>query len=145
MISPYSNIWICALLSPNAEKHFGKAIEGYTSAIALNPKSAVYFSNRAFAHIKMENYGAAVADASKALEQDPRYIKVRGMLDGLAANCLNSACLQATNAVNGSQFNHVFSTHWEGAVACIYSASTCITLQRCVTLELGKATWTIPQ
>ncbi|MEW5297871.1 MAG: hypothetical protein WDW36_001050 [Sanguina aurantia] len=57
------------------EKHFGKAIEGYTAAIALNPKSAVYYSNRAFAHVKMENYGAAAADASKALEQDPRYIK----------------------------------------------------------------------
>lgn len=49
----------------------------------------------------MENYGAAVADASKALEQDPRYIKVRGMLDVLAANCPNSACLRATNAVIG--------------------------------------------
>lgn len=31
--------------------------------------------NRAFAHIKLENYGAAMADASRAIEIDPKYIK----------------------------------------------------------------------
>lgn len=31
--------------------------------------------NRAFAHIRLENYGAAVADADKALDLDPKYIK----------------------------------------------------------------------
>ena len=48
----------------------------YTEAIQLNPKVAAYFSNRAFAHIRLENYGSAVADASTALELDPRFTKV---------------------------------------------------------------------
>jgi len=38
----------------------------YTEAIEVNkdsPKCAVYYSNRAFSHIKMENYGLCLADA----------------------------------------------------------------------------------
>lgn len=33
-----------------------------------NPNVHVYYANRAFCHIKMENYGSAVADGSKAIE-----------------------------------------------------------------------------
>jgi hypothetical protein len=40
--------------------------------------SAVYYANRAFAHTKLENYGAAVEDATEAIRLDPEYIKVRG-------------------------------------------------------------------
>ena len=54
-------------------------MDGYSKAIDLNPTSAVYFANRAFAHIKLENYGAAVADATSAINLDPKYIKVRGV------------------------------------------------------------------
>eukprot|EP00798_Chlamydomonas_sp_ICE-L_P014048 gene14048-19985_t len=57
------------------EKHYGDAIELYSKAISLNPNSAVYFSNRAFAYIKMELYGAAQQDATRAIELDPKYIK----------------------------------------------------------------------
>jgi hypothetical protein len=39
--------------------------------------SAVYYANRAFAHTKLENYGAAVEDATEAIRLDPEYIKVR--------------------------------------------------------------------
>ena len=35
------------------------------------------YSNRSFAHLRLEEYGSAVADASKAIELDPRYVKVR--------------------------------------------------------------------
>jgi hypothetical protein len=35
----------------------------------------VYYANRAAAHIKLESYGAAVADAEKSTELDPKYIK----------------------------------------------------------------------
>lgn len=48
----------------------------YTKAIEVNPQNAVYFANRAFAHIKLEEYGSAVADASKAIEVDSSYAKV---------------------------------------------------------------------
>ena len=33
-------------------------------------KSAIYYSNRAFAHIKMENYGLAISDADEAINID---------------------------------------------------------------------------
>ena len=56
-------------------KHYPAAVVAYTEAIQLNPKVAAYYSNRAFAHIRLENYGSAVADASKALELDPRFTK----------------------------------------------------------------------
>lgn len=56
-------------------KHFVNAIDGYTRAIDLNPNSPVYWSNRAFAHMKLEAYGSAVADASEAIKCDPKYIK----------------------------------------------------------------------
>ncbi len=60
-----------------AEKHFTAAIDGYTRAVDLNPANAIYYSNRAFAHIKLENYGSAIADATKALEIDPKFVKAR--------------------------------------------------------------------
>ena len=57
-------------------KHFQEAIDHYTKAIELNPTVAVYYGNRSFAHMKMESYGFALADANKALELDKTYIKV---------------------------------------------------------------------
>lgn len=48
----------------------------YTQAIDLQPENAVLYANRAFAHIKIEEYGSAVADASKAVQADPSYAKV---------------------------------------------------------------------
>lgn len=56
-------------------KHYQHAIDLYTKAADLNPASAIYLANRAFAHIKMECYGAAVADAGRAIGLDPRYVK----------------------------------------------------------------------
>ena len=58
------------------EKHFEQAIEYYTKAIEVNPSVAVYYGNRSIAHLKMESYGYALADASKALELDKMYLKV---------------------------------------------------------------------
>ncbi len=50
-------------------------MEGYSKAIQLNPSNAVYFGNRAFAHIKLEEYGSAVEDATAAIDLDPNYVK----------------------------------------------------------------------
>ncbi|GMG98495.1 hypothetical protein Nepgr_000335 [Nepenthes gracilis] len=54
---------------------FFQAIDLYNQAIKLNDQNAVYWANRAFAHIKLEEYGSAVQDASKAIEIDPKYSK----------------------------------------------------------------------
>lgn len=51
------------------------AIEMYTKAIDLDSTTAVYWANRSQAQIKTEAYGLAIADASKALELDPSYVK----------------------------------------------------------------------
>ncbi|ORY70550.1 hypothetical protein LY90DRAFT_334468, partial [Neocallimastix californiae] len=48
-------------------KNYDKAIEKYTEAIKLNPFVPVYYSNRAFAYIKEESYGYALADANKVI------------------------------------------------------------------------------
>jgi serine/threonine-protein phosphatase 5 len=48
----------------------------YSEAIKLNPYVPSYWSNRSFAHLKLENYGYAIRDADKALELDPSYLKV---------------------------------------------------------------------
>ncbi|KAF3326813.1 serine/threonine-protein phosphatase 5 [Carex littledalei] len=54
---------------------FSQAIELYSEAIELNGSNAVYWANRAFAHTKLEEYGSAIIDATKAIELDPRYSK----------------------------------------------------------------------
>jgi len=55
---------------------YSSAIDLYTKAIELNSNNAVYWANRAFAHTKLEEYGSAIQDASKAIEVDSRYSKV---------------------------------------------------------------------
>ena len=60
----------------STEKKFEEAIDYYSQAIDLNPNVAVYYGNRSFAYLKMESYGYALLDASKALELDRTYVKV---------------------------------------------------------------------
>lgn len=56
---------------------YSQAIDLYTQAIELNGENAVYWANRAFAHTKLEEYGSAIQDGTKAIEIDPRYSKVK--------------------------------------------------------------------
>lgn len=56
-------------------KEFNEAIALYTLAIEKDPKNAVLYSNRSFAHLKLECYGYALTDATKAIELDNNYIK----------------------------------------------------------------------
>jgi len=51
------------------------AIEKYTAAIELTPDNAVLYSNRAFANIRVENFGRAIQDAQKAIDLDKKYVK----------------------------------------------------------------------
>jgi serine/threonine-protein phosphatase 5 len=46
---------------------YGHAAEKYTEAIALYP-TAIFYSNRAQALIKLESYGQAIQDANEALK-----------------------------------------------------------------------------
>lgn len=52
-----------------------KAVILYGEAIEINPRNAVFYANRAMAHIKLENYGSALLDGTEAVEVDPNYIK----------------------------------------------------------------------
>ncbi|XP_034701450.1 serine/threonine-protein phosphatase 5 isoform X2 [Vitis riparia] len=54
---------------------YSQAIDLYTRAIELHSQNAVYWANRAFAHTKLEEYGSAIQDASKAIEVDLKYSK----------------------------------------------------------------------
>jgi serine/threonine-protein phosphatase 5 len=62
---------------PPTDKHFQAAVDKYSEAVELRPDCAVYYANRAFAHIKLEEYGSAVADATSAIQADQQYAKVR--------------------------------------------------------------------
>jgi serine/threonine-protein phosphatase 5 len=60
-----------------AQHDWPTAIDFYSQAINKYDKEPSFFCNRAQAHIKLEAYGYAIADATKALELDPGYVKVR--------------------------------------------------------------------
>ncbi|KAF1795261.1 Metallo-dependent phosphatase-like [Phytophthora cactorum] len=53
---------------------FSQAVDLYTKAIELVP-TAIFYANRAAAHVKSESYGLAIEDASAAIELEPSYIK----------------------------------------------------------------------
>ncbi|KAI9906237.1 hypothetical protein PsorP6_003969 [Peronosclerospora sorghi] len=53
---------------------FGQAVELYTKAIELAP-NAIFYANRAAAHVKSESYGLAIDDASEAIRLDSTYVK----------------------------------------------------------------------
>ena len=57
---------------------FADAVDKFTDAINLGietKKNAIYYSNRAFCNIKLENFGLALQDSKKAIEIDENYIK----------------------------------------------------------------------
>lgn len=60
------------------ENSFYASIEKYTQAINLRietKNNAIYYSNRAFVHQKLENYALTIADANEAIKIDPTYLK----------------------------------------------------------------------
>lgn len=58
-----------------AQHDWPTAIDYYTKAINLHDKEPTFFANRAQAYIKSEAYGYAIADATKAIELNPKFIK----------------------------------------------------------------------
>ena len=60
----------------SSEDQYDVAAELYTKCILLDSSMAHYYGNRSFAYLKKELYGLALADANKAIELDPTYVKV---------------------------------------------------------------------
>ncbi|KAJ7072106.1 Metallo-dependent phosphatase-like protein [Mycena amicta] len=58
-----------------AAHDFASAAELYSEAIERNPNDATLWSNRAFARMKLEEFGYALSDATKAIQLDPKYVK----------------------------------------------------------------------
>ena len=57
---------------------FIEALEKYTQAINLKVETknnAIYYSNRAFVHLKLENFGSAIQDVNMAIKIDPEFSK----------------------------------------------------------------------
>ena len=57
---------------------FLEALDKYTEAINLKVETknnAVYYSNRAFTNLKLENYGSTIEDVNMALKIDPNFAK----------------------------------------------------------------------
>lgn len=57
---------------------FQDSYDAYSKAIEVGvggKKQCIYFSNRAFASLKLENYGIAIIDSKAAIELDPTFIK----------------------------------------------------------------------
>ena len=48
----------------------------YTDALSLNPNIVAIYSNRAICELKLEQYGLAIADATKAIELDLSLIHI---------------------------------------------------------------------
>ncbi len=91
----------CEKLLCCADHHFTEAVDGYTRAIELNPNNAVYYANRAAAHIHLENFGCALTDASRAIEIDPKYTKVRMHWLPIVQhlNCMRPTCISTYDAM----------------------------------------------
>lgn len=56
-------------------QEYPKAIALFTRAIRTNPQVSVYWGNRAMARMKLEEYGGAILDCSKAIELDEGNVK----------------------------------------------------------------------
>ena len=69
------NIYIYIYISVSLDSDYEKSIELYTKAIEIRA-DAILYSNRSFAYLRREWYGYALIDAKKALESNPKYIKV---------------------------------------------------------------------
>lgn len=57
------------------EHKYSQAIDSYTKAIELDSQNPIFYSNRAQVHIKLEEYGLAIADCGAALAVDPDFVK----------------------------------------------------------------------
>lgn len=61
---------------PLALRLYSEAIDQLEEeGLGTSTEAAKYFANRAYANLKLENYGAAVADGERAIELDTSFAK----------------------------------------------------------------------
>ena len=56
---------------------FAEAVELYTKALALDANAAALWSNRAAAYMSLKKFEQALLDATKAVQVNPSFSKVR--------------------------------------------------------------------
>jgi small glutamine-rich tetratricopeptide repeat-containing protein alpha len=61
-------------------KRYDQAIDAYTRAIGKDGSNAVFYSNRAAAHISLGDYPSAASDAETAIELDPSFVRAYSRL-----------------------------------------------------------------
>lgn len=54
---------------------YAEALSCYDRSIRMNPEDPATYSNRALAQVKLKDFGKAKADAEKALQLKPDYVK----------------------------------------------------------------------
>jgi tetratricopeptide (TPR) repeat protein len=59
-----------------ASGQYTQAIDMYSQAIALDPKSQLFFFKRAAVHLSKKSFDQALSDLDKALALDATFIKV---------------------------------------------------------------------
>lgn len=57
------------------QSKYPEAMAAYSSAMELNPRSAVYLHNRAFCALRMDEFGLCISDCTRAIEIDDTYVK----------------------------------------------------------------------
>lgn len=54
---------------------YGKAIDSAGTGNVPDAKLSIYYANRAYVHIKMENYGLSLRDANESIRLNKEYSK----------------------------------------------------------------------
>lgn len=80
--------------SQMSAKQYDAAIESYTQAIQRDPTNAVYYSNRAAAYSSKADHLSAIADAEKALEVDPSFVRAYHRLGYVSYQYMSSLPLK---------------------------------------------------
>lgn len=68
---------------------YEEALAHYSKAISKNPLIAIFFSNRALCHLKLQQFNQASQDCRRALELDPNLIKAHFFLGQALAELNN--------------------------------------------------------
>lgn len=68
---------------------YEEALAYYSKAVSKNPQVAIFFSNRALCHLKLQQFDEACQDCRRALELDPNLIKAHFFLGQALAEANN--------------------------------------------------------
>ncbi|KAL8277793.1 hypothetical protein RQP46_009776 [Phenoliferia psychrophenolica] len=60
---------------PTLSSLYRQSLDLYTASLNKNPFDPIVWSNRAAVRLKLEEHGLAIADASRAIELNPRFVK----------------------------------------------------------------------